>query len=351
MRFQPAWIVEALAPSRVETIFLPLSPRPEALIWFKKMGIRLFVNHPVESRALLLRALLENSGETFSEERKKALPKRPELIIRASDNVFRPWENVLFGRSECDFLSAWRQVARRIEEPLQRELLAAAVRNVIGYWLSLGAAGLSPRFAPDELLHYYLGRQIDQVFKGSEPVFALHLPFEELGEEVESSVYLLPLPMRERGEETRERTDGVQGGQSGKAKDATAGGAPDDGESPELPPMVRISGVGTDEVFHAWWMENSDLDVAKNAFRTALNGWMLSWDTPADWAAMAAKAGKTGMVACCWSGDEAPPRLHEEAIADPLKAAFARRFPRAELHMKTADRKREDYDFLLTLHP
>ncbi|MBF0502882.1 MAG: hypothetical protein HQM09_22295 [Candidatus Riflebacteria bacterium] len=332
MRFQPAWVLEALEPAHVESVFLPLAPRPETLTWFKRLGIKLFVNHPIESQSMLLRAILENPGETFSDAQKKALPKKPETILKGADHVFKRWESVLFNRSECDFLAAWREVVNRIDEPRQRELLAAAVRNVIGYWLSVSAVEFTPRFTPDELLNYFLGRQADQIFKGSEPAFALNLPFEELGDEVESSLYLLPLPILERELSAHVTPEKPLNSQTGSA--------------PGLPGMPRPR---ADEVFHAWWKEKSDLIAAGNEFRAALKGWTFSWNAPTDWSGMAAKAGKTNMVTCCWSGEEASPRLHEETIAGPLKAAFVNRFPKADLFMKTAERRREDYDFLLTL--
>lgn len=311
MRFQPSWVLEVLEPLRVDAIFLPLAPRPESLVWFKRQGIRIYANHPLESRAMLLRALLENQNETFTAANRAKLPAHPGAVIGKADHPFRRWEGQPFSRLEVDFLAVWREMAAKLEPKRQGELLAGAVRSYLHYRLALVATGAAPRQTPDELLKHCLDQQVETIVEGTEPVFALHLPFEELGDEVESTLYLVPLPIREK-----------------------------------VAPAPNV-----EEYFHAWWMEHGDVEAARAEIRGALQGWTFSWDAPIDFKAIAAKAGKTTRVGITWTADELPPRIHEENLATPLRTAFNSRFPKGDLYMKCAERRREDYDFLLLMRP
>jgi len=309
MRFQPSWIVESLPPGEPDSLFIPLAPRATSLLWFKRLGLKMYVNDPVESRGMLLRALLQNQGELFSEPNRKKFNQSIEKPLGLSMNPFKAWEGRPFSREQLDYLFFWREAALEISEIGQRQVFWAAVHQVMAYWVGLGLAPKQAQMAPDEAMGYILGKQNELIFAGQEPVFSLCLPMSELGDEVEASVLLLPLPIQEK-----------------------------------IRPEWDL-----DILFHAWFRGNGDLLAARSEMDEARRGWVQKWDASPDYGQILSKVGKARYCVVSWSGSDLPPRLHEEMVANPFRNAFARLFPSSRLLMKTAQRQDDSYDFLLIM--
>jgi hypothetical protein len=308
MRFQPSWIVEALQPVAVETVFLPLCPNPQAMLWFKRHGARLYVNDPRPTRFIPVHALVENDGEVFSTESSavihRVMTKSPDFNL----NPFREWDDSPFDRRSLDYLFFWRETAEELATVTQRNLLFAAVYSVIQHWLSLIAAKLGAFYPPDEVLGHFLKRHSELVFRGRERAFSMNEPLADLSEEVDAGLYVVPLFFREQSPET---------------------GA-------------------AESFFQAWLKGSGNLGTAVDELRTKLDGWVFDWGKPPPFAKFFAKIGAAEHVAVCWSSDGVPPQIHEEEVISPLVKIFGARFPKYRLHMKTADRYTDEYDFLLT---
>ncbi len=306
MRFQPAWILEAVPHGEVDSIFLPLSPRASSLFWFKRLGIRLYANDPVESQAVLLRALLQNKDSVFPETIARKINRYIPKPIDLQLNPFRSWLDDPFSREQVDYLFYWREAGTEIAEPIHRDLFQTAIRSVLSYWLAFSRVRRQPPLPADDVLGQILEKQKNLVFQGKEEVFALGLPFEELGDEVEASLYLSHLPVKE----------------------------------------VHRSTTRLEEFFHAWVKGNPDLDAAREEIDNLRKPWMFSWKRKPDFSLLPKKAGKARFAAIFWSSGDAPPRLHEEHVMKPLREAFAPVFPRSTTLVKTADRIGDEYDFL-----
>jgi len=309
IRFQPSWILESLPSDAVKSIFLPISPRPHSLLWFKRLGIRMYVNDPVESRAVILRALLANGFEKLSEPNRRKFIRALDKPFRKETNPFLPWEHRLFDAQQLDYLHYWREASFEISKASQSELFQAGVYNVIAAWITMAASGIAPSVPPDELLEMMIRRCENLLVSAAEKIFCLNMPIDELGDEVEADLYVIPLSFHGR---KRLESD-------------------------------------HDVMFHAWCRGNADLQTAKDEIDKARKGWIFDWKTGCDVATMLSKAGKAGYVAVTWSGDDLPPLWHEEHVAGRLREIFATRFPRSVLRIKAADTARNDYDFLLLL--
>ena len=308
MRFQPSWVVEALQPETVESVFLPVCPNAEALLWFKRHGARLYVNDPRLTRFVPLQALVENDQETFSRENteqvNRVMNRSPDINL----NPFREWENRPFDRRRLDYLFFWREVAEEIASPVQKNLFFTAVRSVLGYWLSLHAAEVPPYFPPDEVLGHFLKRQSELIFRGRERAFAMNDLPGELSEEVDAGLYVVPLTFRD--------------------EPSTMG--------------------DSERFFQAWLKGSGDLPGAREDLHRRMAGWVFEWGKPPPFAGWPAKAGAAHQVAICWSSDGLPPRVHEDEVVRPLVKVFSPIFPQYRLHMKTADQMNDEVDFLLT---
>ncbi|MFZ5949160.1 MAG: hypothetical protein ACOYXC_00525, partial [Candidatus Rifleibacteriota bacterium] len=53
------------------------------------------------------------------------------------------------------------------------------------------------------------------------------------------------------------------------------------------------------------------------------------------------------IAAVCWSGEELPPRIHEQEIIEPFRRQFSGRFSRSRFSIKAVDRPKDSYDYLL----
>lgn len=309
MRFQPSWILESIPPGSAKSIFLPISPRPHSLLWFKRMGIRLYVNDPVESRAMLLRTFLGNESEKLSEPNRRKFIKTLDKPYKRETNPFRAWEHKTFDAQQLDYLYYWNEVTSGITRSSQSELFKAAVYDVMACWMTMASAGIAPALPPDELLDTMIKRCESQIIAGSEKVYSLNMPIEELGDEVEAELYVIPLAFHGR-------------------------------KRVELDNDVR---------FHAWCHGNGDLQAASEEIDMFRKGWVYDWKDGCDASAMLAKAGKAAYAAVTWSADDLPPFWHEDNVAKRLREVFAVRFPRSVLRVKAADTVRNDYDFLLIM--
>ncbi len=307
MRFQPSWVIESLHPHSVDSVFFPISPRAEALLWLKKQGIQIYANDPLHSNAILLKAYLENQGETFSEENQQKFNRVIKEPLDVSMNPFREWLGKPFDRRQIDYLFYWREAAVEIAEQVQRNLFYSAIRSVISYWLDMVIAKIPIAFAPDEILGHAIKKQLQQIFPGKEKVFALNVPMEELGDEVEASVFLLPLKIQER----------------------------------------YFREFECEDYFHAWIVGNSNLEASRRDIENSRRSWVFDWKYPLEATKIFQKVGKANHAVICWSGEELPPRLHEEQIVEPFRKAFSGKFQKNFLYMKTSDLSRDDYDFLL----
>ncbi|HOY68261.1 MAG TPA: hypothetical protein PLP29_15375 [Candidatus Ozemobacteraceae bacterium] len=308
IRFQPSWILESLPPDAAKSLFMPLVPRPSSLMWFKRLGIRMYVNDPLESRAMLLRTLLAE-GERFTEQNRRRFNRVIRKSLDLQMNPFRNWENKPFSASQLDYLFYWREAAFEISEPVQRDIFWSAVSGVMAHWMAMTAAGTTPAFPPDELLACMLRRREEQLFESAEKVYALHLPIEELGEEVEAELFVVPLQFQGR----------------------------------------KPFETDHDVMYHAWFRGDPDLHAALGEIEAARRGWVFDWKNGCNTDAMIAKSGKAAYAVFIWSGADLPPRWHEENVAAVLRNAFSTRFPASVLRVKAADAGRDDYDFLLTM--
>lgn len=309
IRFQPSWILEALPSDSAKSIFLPISPRPHPLLWFKRLGIRMYVNDPVASRAVILRAMLANGFEKLTEPNRRKFIRALDKPFKRETNPFLSWQHRLFDAQQVDYLYYWREASFEISKATQSELFQAGVYNVIAAWITMAAAGIAPSVPPDELLDTMIRRCENLLVSASEKIFCLNMPIDELGDEVEADLYVIPLTFF---------------GRKGLDNDH-------------------------DVMFHAWCRGNGDLQAAKDDIDTSRKGWIYDWNTGCDVPAMLAKAGKAAYVAITWSGEDLPPLWHEEHVAGRLREVFASRFPRSVLRIKAADTARNDYDFLLVL--
>jgi hypothetical protein len=306
MRFQASWIIEALHPERVDSIFFPVSPGAEKLLWFKRQGHALYANDPLDSRYVFLKALLENPGESFSDANKRKFNQVLKNELDISLNPYRTWEPAPFSRRQIDYLFYWHEAALEIEDLRQRNIFYCAVASIMNYWLDMKKAGFAVTFAPDEIMGYALFKIGSLLVKGNEPVFSLHVALDDLSETVEASLCVIPLLARDKSE----------------------------------------SEPGNEDYFHAWFHGFADLGGARKAIHDSRSGWMIDWQTPPATHKFLSKVGKARQVAFCWSAADLPPRAHQETIWEPLKKTFAARFPHSRVFFKTADRYGDEYDFL-----
>ncbi|MBI3037943.1 hypothetical protein HYY75_02675 [bacterium] len=311
MRFLPSWVLELLQPNPIDSIFFPISP-PNfcGLLVFKRLGIKLFVNDPLEDGAIFLRSFLENQGELISAENQRKFLRPISKFVDSKNNPFAAWENSFFNQAKLNSLFYWREIARETANIRQRELLFAAVFQILCYWRGFSLAKMEPPLSSEQAMELIIGKQAEQIFKGKEAVFSLQMPFDELGDSVESSVYIIPLRIIERKTEEH---------------------------SPET-------------YFHAWIRENSDLEAMRSEITGFHKGLFFDWGNSFPLENLERKSGKAKHVVVCWSGDELPPRVHEEQIAVPLKRQFSNRYPLATLYMKTSCRANDSYDFSLVMH-
>jgi len=135
------------------------------------------------------------------------------------------------------------------------------------------------------------------------------MPIDELGEEVEAELFIVPLLFQGR----------------------------------------KPLETDHDVMFHAWFRGNPDLHAAVGEIDDARKGWVYRWREGCDAPAMLSKAGKASYAAFTWSGADLSPQWHEEHIARHLRKTFASRFPKSVLRIKTSDAARDDFDFLLTM--
>ncbi|MBF0543388.1 MAG: hypothetical protein HQM08_03085 [Candidatus Riflebacteria bacterium] len=308
MRFQPSWLEEKCGLSKIESIFFPISIKSESLMWFKKRGVKLFINDPLPSKIPLLKGLLENQKELFLDESRKYLANHVNKNPDFPQNPFKSWQTDLFSPLQLDFLYFWRETTFALGET-QRNLLAAAVKEVISYWLSFPSKTPRGTLSPSEILDYFILRNNQMIFNSGEKVYVLQHAFPEISEEVESSLYLVSL---------REVS------------------SPDEKLTSEV-------------LFHAWWLGNTDLNKAKTEIYNFAREWGYSWQGVNDFSQYAKKSGKSEAAAFFWSSEGVPPKLNEEMIIYPIKKAFLHKFPKSSQYFKMADRKKEEYDFLLIL--
>jgi len=309
MRFQPSWVMESLPSGKIDSVFIPIASRAQPLLWFKRHGFKIFVNDPTEGGALLLRAFLQNQGELFSEENEKKFNRTIKKPFDIAMNPFKSWENRPFSREQLDYLFYWREAGFEIHQPMQRDLFWAAVYMIMNYWISVIKCDAPVKFTPYELMKHLFTKQKEAIFEGKESVFALNMPMDELGEEVEASLCLIPLTICDK----------------------------------------RAIEDESEIYFHAWLKGYPEISSAKREIEFVKKNWFFSWDSAPHFENMLKKVGKSKYCGITWSGDDLPPRIHEENIAKPLIETFSPNFPKAKFMIKTAFRQKDDYDFLLIM--
>lgn len=300
-------MIEVVQPEPVESVFLPVCPPPESLLWFKRQGIKMYVNDPRPSFFVLLKALLENDDERFSEE---SLAKCNRVINRSPNfeiNPFRSWEDHPFSRKHLDYLFFWREAVEELSLPMQKYLFFAAVRNVLFYWLSIANSRQTETYAPDEVLGYFLKQTDKNIFKGREKLFVINEPISNLGDEVDCEMYIVPLLI----------------------KDFPKG---------ELDPEI---------FFQAWIKGFGKLSEVFEETQKQLGGWIFDWGSHPNFEEMVKKSGKATFAVISWTSQYLPPKILEEQIVTPLLAAFTSKFPKYVLHIKTADRVSDDHDYMM----
>ncbi|MBF0405828.1 MAG: hypothetical protein HQM10_00625 [Candidatus Riflebacteria bacterium] len=305
-RFQPSWIFEKCRLSEGDSIFFPVSPSPESLLWFKRNGIRLFVNDPMPEKAILVNAIVRNQDELFSEENIKLLHAHTNRNPDFPGNPFRLWKTPNLNILQLDFLYFWREVTFSLSD-IQMNLLAAAVKGVISYWLSFPVGTVQSTFSPTEILLYFIQRNNNMIFPGRGEIFSIQNEFSEISEEIESSLQIIIL----------------------RDSSTVVAGLP----SPDL-------------LFHAWWMGSNNLSVLSTNISERYKPWSYSLQEGNSFTSCASKCGKSVKTAFCWSTCNIQTARSEEIINSQLKRALQNRYKNSSLHFKSAAQSPEEYDFL-----
>ncbi len=307
MRLQPSWILESASEqTTVESIFFPFIHRCSSLTWFTRRDLALTINTPVDSQALLLRAWFGGENKGFSE---KNFSKFNQVIRRPLEldlNPFRGWHEKLFDRSQLDYLFYWREAAYEIENLSQREIFWAAVYSIMSYWLANRKVSRSPGFAPDEIMGRVL-KFHQEIVGGCECDLQLCNSAIEEFSPPEVSLMVFPLVFNDE----------------------------EDGET------------HLQTIFHAWLHGHADIDQARREIKNHLRGYSFSLENKADFQTYVKLAQNADSVAVCWSGEELPPRVHEQEIIAPFKTEFAGTFSRSKFSIKTVDGRCDSYDYLL----
>lgn len=307
IRLQSSWLLEsATEVTSVESIFFPFIHRYSSLNWFSRREMPMIVNNPLDSQAMLLRVWLESKNGHFSEKNKRKFNQVIKKPLELEMNPFRDWNERLFNRQQLDYLFYWREAAYEIEDIAQREIFWSSVYAIMSYWISNRKIGRNPTYEPDEIMHYVLNMHKENVTGKDCEIKLLSQQFEEV-EPPEVSLAVFPLVFSEEEEEENQ----------------------------------------LQSIFHAWFHGHADCDLAKREIKNLLRKYSFSLEKKTDFSSYTRLAQNSDVVAICWSGEELPPRLHEQEIIEPFKKEFSGLFSRSKFSIKTINPTTDSFDYLL----
>ncbi|MDN5278967.1 MAG: hypothetical protein PWR01_2932 [Clostridiales bacterium] len=307
IRLQSSWLLEsATEVASIESLFFPFIHRYSSLNWFSRREMPMTVNNPLDSQAMLLRVWLEGKNGHFSEKNRRKFNQVIKKPLELDMNPFRAWNDRLFDRKQLDYLFYWRESAYEIEEVAQREIFWSAVYAIMSYWHSNRKIGRAPAYEPDEIMHYVLQMHKDNLNKKECDLTLLSAPFEEI-EAPEVSLAVFPLIFSD--EESEENQ--------------------------------------LQSIFHAWLHGHADTEQASRDIKNQLRKYSFSLEKKTDFPNYLRLGANADVVAICWSGEELPPRIHEQEIIDPFRREFSNHFSRSRFSIKTINPTTDTYDYLL----
>ncbi|GAB4269539.1 MAG: hypothetical protein Kow0029_05580 [Candidatus Rifleibacteriota bacterium] len=307
IRFQSSWLLESATEiANIESLFFPFIHRYSSLSWFSRKEVPMVVNNPLDSQAMLLRVWLEGKNGVFNEKNKRKFNQVIKKPLELDLNPFKRWNEKLFDREQLDYLFYWREAAYEIEDIAQREIFWGAVYAIMSYWISNRKLNRKPAYQPDEIMHYVLTMHKNSVFDKEFGLKLLNQPFEEV-EPPQVSLTVFPLIF------TDEEDDEYQ----------------------------------LQTIFHAWYHGHSDCDQANREIKNHLRRYAFNMHQKTDFSQYLRLAQNSEVVAVCWSGEELPPRIHEQEIILPFRKEFASLYSRSKFGIKTVNSQKDSFDYLL----
>ncbi|MEW6710870.1 MAG: hypothetical protein AB1403_13675, partial [Candidatus Riflebacteria bacterium] len=288
----------------VESIFLPFIHRYSSLSWLCRRDIELSVNSPIDSQAMLLRVWYQ--AECFSEQNRRKFNQVIKKPLELDMNPFKNWNERWFSRQQLDYLFYWREAAYEIEDHQQREVFWGAVYAIMSYWLGHRQVNVNPVMQPDEIMHHILMMHKETAKTHEGMVKISSSSFEDLEPPV-AALTVFPLIFPD-----------------------------DEDEETQL-----------QAIYQAWFHGHSDVEQARRDIRNQLRRYHFSLEKKTDFSEYLRLARDSQIVAVCWSGEELPPRIHEQEIIEPFRREFSGRFSRSRFSIKAVDRQKDSYDYLL----
>lgn len=307
IRLQPSWLLEsATEVASVDSIFFPFIHRYSTVNWFSRREIDLTLNSPIDSQAMLLRVWMDSNYGAFTEKNRRKFNQVIKKPLELDMNPFRAWNEKIFDRQQLDYLFYWREAAYEIEDLKQREIFWGAVYGIMSYWLSNSKVGRSAAYSPDEIMHFVLKLHQDQIVPAEASIKLLNEEFSEI-EPPEASLVVFPLIFNDEEKEEAE----------------------------------------LQALYHAWYHGHADIEQAHREIKNHLRHYCYSFEKKTCFSSYVELAKKANVCAICWSGEELPPKIHEQEIIVPFRREFSTLFARSQFSIKTIDQESDSYDYLL----
>ncbi len=307
IRLQSSWLLESAGEvASIDSIFFPFIHRYSSLNWFSRRGLELTINTPLDSQAMLMRVWLDAGKGPFSEKNRRKFNQLIKKPLELDMNPFRNWNDRLFNRQQLDYLFYWREAAYEIEDQAQREIFWGSVYGIMSYWLSNRRVNRSPAYQPDEIMHLVLKLHQEHCENQDAELILLNSTFEDLCPP-ESVLAVFPLVFTDEEDEEFQ----------------------------------------LQSIFHAWYHGHADVEQARRDIKNQLRQYNFSMEKKTDFSTLLKLSEKSEVVAICWSGEELPPKIHEQEIIEPFRREFVHRFSRSQFSIKTVNPGADSYDYLL----
>lgn len=307
LRLQSSWLLESAGEyASVESIFFPFIHRYSSLNWFSRRELELTVNTPLDSQAMLIRVWLDAKKGAFSEKNRKKFNQIIKKPLELDMNPFKNWNERIFDRQQLDYLFYWREAAYEIEDQHQREIFWGSVYGIMSYWLSNRKVNRSPAYQPDEIMHYVIKLHKEHCDHQDAELVLMNDPFEILTPP-KSSLAVFPLIFNDEEDEEFQ----------------------------------------LQAIFHAWYHGHADLEQARREIKNHLRFYSFSLEKKTDFETMLKLCQNSEVAAICWSGEDLPPKIHEQEIIEPFRREFVHRFSRSQFSIKTVNPVTDSYDYLL----
>lgn len=307
IRLQSSWLLESASEvAAVDSIFFPFIHRYSSLNWFSRRELELTVNTPLDSQAMLLRVWLDAKKGAFSEKNRRKFNQVIKKPLELDMNPFKNWNERIFDRQQLDYLFYWREAAYEIEDHYQRDIFWGSVYGIMSYWLSNRRVNRAPVYQPDEIMHYVLKMHEEQRDYQDAELVLINDSFDDL-QPPKSSLAVFPLIF------TSEEDEEFQ----------------------------------LQAIFHAWFHGHADVEQARRDIKNHLRHYSYSLEKKTDFSKMLKLSQNAEVAAICWSGEELPPKIHEQEIIEPFRREFVHRYSRSQFSIKTVNSASDSYDYLL----